>query len=74
MPGGKELIFASGSKTLAAYFWRISVSGSGQPRTLPFALESGAVDSAVALKGNRLVYTIFSATMTSGGLTFPRWG
>jgi Tol biopolymer transport system component len=60
MPDGKEIVFASGSKSHACRLWRTPVSGSAQPRPLPFSSEVNGLDPAISLEKHRLVYATYS--------------
>jgi Tol biopolymer transport system component len=60
MPDGKEIVFASGSKSQDCHLWRIPVSGSSLPRPLPFSSEVNGLDPAISLEKHRLVYSVYS--------------
>jgi eukaryotic-like serine/threonine-protein kinase len=57
MPDGKEIVFASGSKTYNSRLWEIPVSGSAQPRPLPFSGEAIGLEPVISSDNHRLVYT-----------------
>ncbi|PYV32493.1 MAG: hypothetical protein DMG09_24175, partial [Acidobacteria bacterium] len=61
MPEGKEIIYASGSKVHNLSLWRISASGSGRPKPLPFSGEDIALEPAISLQADRLVYRRMSS-------------
>ena len=56
MPDGKEIIYASGNKIHNSSLWRISASGSGKPKPLPFSGEDIAFDPGISLQAHRLAY------------------
>jgi eukaryotic-like serine/threonine-protein kinase len=56
MREGKELIYASGSKMHDFGLWRISTSGSGKPRPLPFTGGDITLYPAISIQAHRLVY------------------
>ncbi len=56
MPDGKEIIYVSGSKMMDWGLRRISASGSGKPRPLPFSGGDVAQDPAISLQARRFVY------------------
>jgi len=60
MPDGKEIVFASGSKSHACRLWRIPASGSSPPRPLPFSSEVNGLDPAISLEKHRLVYAVWA--------------
>lgn len=57
MPDGKEIIFASGSKTYNCRLWKILIPGPGEPKPLPFFSGAMGVEPAISSDMHRLVYT-----------------
>lgn len=60
MPGGKEIVYISGSDISSARLWRISADHPGKPQPMPFSAQGTALDPAVSLEKSRLVYRDWS--------------
>jgi len=71
-PDGKEIIFALGSKAHDWILWRISASGLGKPKPLPFSGEGMAFHPAISLNNHRLVYNLMSWDINIWRCQIPR--
>jgi Tol biopolymer transport system component len=74
MPDGKEIVFASGSKSHSCRLWRIPISGSIPPKPLPFSSEVNGLNPVISLEKHRLVYSVFSVDANIWRCEIPKGG